>query len=68
MTEQQARATIGRTFNEVEGMDWFGWYPVVSRRTGCIVDVIPANTETVEEQERAERYVFDEGENLYFSE
>ena len=68
MEQAEAQAQIGRTLEETQDLDWQHWYPVVSRGTGRIVDVLPASLDTIQEQEQAARYTFDEHADHYWAE
>ena len=67
MTQAEAQAQIGRSLIETERSDWAHWYPVVARKTGRIVDVLPASLDTAQDQEQAARYTFDEATDHYWA-
>jgi len=63
MTENEARALIGRQWdNEVAEMDWAGWYPVLTT-DGRIEDVCPADMSIDEAAD--EGWVFSSDDELY---
>jgi len=63
MTENEARALIGRQWdNEVAELDWAGWYPVVDGG-GRIDDVAPADMSIAEAAD--EGWVFSSDDELY---
>jgi len=64
MTEAQARAFIGRQWDEeLAGLDWSEWYPVL-RWSGRIHDVAPAAMTIAEAA--AHGWMYDSGRGLYF--
>jgi len=64
MTEAQARAFIGRQWDdELAGLDWSEWYPVL-RWSGRIHDVAPAAMTIAEAA--AHGWMYDSGRRLYF--
>lgn len=64
---QTLEDTIGRPWSEVERLDWYGFYPAISRETGVVVAVIPAALDTAQDAELASLCEWDEAAELYWA-
>lgn len=59
--------TIGQPWNTVRVLDWAGYYPVVDRVSGIVIDVLSASLDTAQEKEKAAQYEYDEVAEVYWT-